>query len=68
MQFLNCLEGLMYYAVTQRAATERSLTTMIRLHEIHAENSEKLQVTENKSNVLTLHRNSRVFIVYRKHR
>lgn len=46
MQYLNCLEGLMYYAVTQTrgAITEQSLNTIIRLHEIHAENSEKLQV------------------------
>lgn len=44
MQYLNCLEGLMYYAVTQGAITEKSLTTIIRLHEIHAESAEKLQV------------------------
>lgn len=45
MQYLNCLEGLMYYAVTQDkgAVTERSLTTIIRLHDIHAQNSELLQ-------------------------
>lgn len=45
MQYLNCLEGLMYYAVTQGAITEESLATLIRLHEIHAESSEKMQVS-----------------------
>lgn len=34
----------MYYAITQGAVTEKSLTTIIRLHEIHAENSETLLV------------------------
>lgn len=45
MQYLNSLEGLMYYAVTQDqgVVTERSLTTIIRLHDIHAQNSELLQ-------------------------
>lgn len=45
VQYLNCLEGLMYYEVTQSLITEKSLTTIIRLYEIHAKNSEKLLVS-----------------------